>query len=137
MTDNKEVKIAIIVGVIMITICLLIFIFHKSSVSTNTVDIKVYKLYDIEGKKDEHEYRSCSVTTEQLLTINKEYKKIKSLKSENKTIGKSINGNYKIMSGEDFIAFDAKDNNYVYRGDIGAIFDYNSSLYEYVKEICG
>ena len=49
MQTNKELKIAIIVGVIMVTICILAFLYIKSERTANNnnlnqIDIKVYKV---------------------------------------------------------------------------------------------
>ncbi len=135
--ENKEIKIAIVVGIIMITVCILAFIITSSNKNnTKTLDIKVYKLYDIEGTEDEHEYRACKITTDDLVTINKEFKKIQKLPEDKKVLGRQINGNYKIIAAGTYIAFDAEEENYVYRNDISAIFEYNTSLYDYVKKIC-
>lgn len=136
MVENKEVKIAIVVGIIMITICLLAFIFYKSGESkTNTIDIKIFKLYDKEGTEDEHEYRECSLTTDERITINSEYRKASKLSDSKKTKGQ-IKGNYKIMSGENYIAFDGDDSNLVYRSDSKGLYSFDSSIYEYVKKVC-
>lgn len=139
MENNKEVKIAIIVGAIMLTICLLVFIFNRAEKQEVTnLDIKVYKLYELgDDSEEKYEYRECKVSTEDLVNINKEFKKIYNIAAEKKTTGKSIKGNYKIVSQNDFIAFDAGEENLVYRNDIPAIFEYDTSLYESVKNICG
>lgn len=136
MVENKEVKIAIIVGIVMLTICLLTFIFYKSSTSKpGTIDIKVYKLYDKEGTEDEHEYRECTLTTDDIVAINTEYRKASRL-SENDQAKGQINGNYKIVSGSDYIAFDGDDSNLVYRGSSKRLYNFDSSIYEYVKKVC-
>lgn len=138
MVENKEVKIAVIVGIIMITICLLVFIFYKSGnnkVKTNTIDIRIFKLYDKEGTENEHEYRECSVSTDDRITINTEYRKAIKLSDSNKTKGQ-IKGNYKIMSGNDFVAFDGDDSNLIYRSDSKGLYNFDSSIYEYVKKVC-
>lgn len=138
MENNNEVKIAIIVGAIMLTICLVVFIFNKAEKQEVTnLDIKVYKLYELNAEEEEYEYRECSVATDDLITINKEFKKIYNLSAEKKATGKTIKGNYKIISQNDFIAFDAGEENLVYRSDLPAIFQYDTSLYELVKNICG
>lgn len=137
MAENKEIKIALVVGIIMITICILTFIIVSSNKKeVGSLDVKVYRLYEKEGTENEHVYRECSIATEDLLTINREFKKIQKLDANEKVMGKQITGNYKIIANGTFIAFDADENNYVYRSDISAIFDYKSSLYKEVKELC-
>ncbi len=137
MVENKEIRIAIIVGIIMITICILAFIFANAKTpKTQNIDIKVYKLYDKEGTENEHEYRPCSVKTDDISSINVEYRKIMKLSEDSRTKGQ-INGDYKIISGDNYIAFDIDEENpKVYRGDTSGLYSYNSSLYEYVKKIC-
>lgn len=136
MENNKEVKIAIIVGAIMLTVCLIVFIFYQAAKEeTINVDLKVYKLYELDGE-EEYEYRQCDITTEDLISINNDYKKILNLNENDKLIGKQIKGNYKIVSGNEYIAFDADENNLVYRSDLPAIFKYDTSLYETVSNLC-
>lgn len=138
MENNKEVKIAIIVAVIMLTICLIIFIFHNAQKEeVINLDLKVYKLYELGGEdKEDYEYRPCNISTEDLVSINNDFKKIFNLNEDNKEKGKQIKGNYKIVSGENFIAFDAGEENLVYRSDLPAIFKYDTTLYENVAKLC-
>lgn len=136
MIENREVKIAIIVGIIMITVCLLAFIFSKSNNTTpELLDIKVYKLFNKEGSEDEHEYRACKINVDDIKAIQSEYNKIMRLSESKKTKGQ-INGDYKIMVEDKYIAFDADESNNVYRGDTSALYNYNSTIYEYVKKVC-
>ena len=103
MESNKEVKIAIIVGIIMITICLVIFIFYRAEANVETLNLKVYKLYDIEGTEDEHEYRECSATADEIVMLSKEYKRTQNLTENKQVTGKQINGNYRLGNSEYFI----------------------------------
>lgn len=137
MIENKEVKIAIVVSIIMVTICLLAFIFTKSSrPKNNTIDFKVYKLYDKLGTIDEHEYRACKITTDDLITIRNEYRKAEKLDETSKVSGKQITGKYKIIYEDTYIAFDAEEEPLIYRSDVNALFKFDSDLYEYIKTIC-
>lgn len=138
MQNNKEVKIAIAVAIIMITFCLIVFLFNKADKQEVTnLDLKVYKLYELDDdSEEEYEYRQCSISTEDLITINKEAKRIFNLDEDKKTIGKSIKGNYKIIIDDKYIAFDADDKDLVYRSDLPAIFEFDSTLYKTVKELC-
>ncbi len=134
MTNNKEIKIAIVVGAIMLTICFVIVVSNMSTKKSNqtATEIKVYKHYDDGETK---EYRECTVTTDELVNINNEFNSIKLLDDEDKFPGTSINGTYRITKNDDFIAFDG-DNNLVYRGDTQALYLYKSDIYEYVANIC-
>lgn len=134
MTNNKEIKIAIAVGVIMLTICFVIVVSGASTKKAiqNASEIKVYKHYN-DGEKQE--YHECNITTNDLVNINNEYNSILQLDEEDKYPGASINGTYRITKGTSFIAFDGTDN-LVYRGDTEAIYIYQTDLYEYVANLC-
>ena len=136
MEANKEVKIAIIVGILMITICLIIFIFYRAEANVETLNLKVYKLYDIEGTEDEHEYRECNTTADDIIMLSKEYKRSQNLTENKQVIGKQINGNYKVIYDDEYIAFDANGTNYIYRSDTERLYNFNSKIYDYVTEIC-
>ena len=131
---NKEVKIAIIVGVIMITICLVAFIINKNNNKVENINLEIYKSYQLDTGT---EYIRCNVTTDELIKINKEYKKAVKLKEENKLVGKQITGTYMVRDGNNFIAFD-DDSKLVYvsANGIQAIFEWNSSIYEIVSGTC-
>lgn len=137
MENNKELKVAIIVGVIMITACLLAFIFVKSerkaSINNqNQIDIKVYKV-----NEEDKIYEQCPITTDTLIQINSEFKSAYRLSDSSRVIGKSITGKYKVISGNNYIAFDAKENeNYIYRGDTKYLYEYDSNLYNIVEKAC-
>lgn len=137
---NTEVKAAIIVAIIMVTAILIAIIFTKEETATNTIDLHVYKLYDVEGSKDQHVYRECSMTTDDLIKLYSEYRKITKLSDTYRRSGETINGDYKIVSGNEFIAFDSPENsensNKVYRSDNTAIYMYNSNIYKLAEDLC-
>lgn len=134
METNREIKIAIIVGAIMLTLCLVIFIFTKSDVEVEDMNLKVYKLYQKEDGEG-NEYRQCKIPTDELMSIYKQYKRAVNLK-EDKQITGQINGNYKLISGENYIAFDAEQFDYIYRSDTGRLYTFSSTIYDLVKEAC-
>lgn len=131
---NKEVKIAVIVGVIMITICIVAFLINKNSTKIENIDLEIYKSYQLDTGT---EYIRCNVTTDELISINKEYKKALKLKEANKSVGKQITGTYMVKSGDNFIAFD-DDSKLVYvsANGIQAIFEWDSTIYETVSQTC-
>ena len=132
MQTNKELKIALIVGMIMITICAVVFIFYKSDSNSNEIDIKVYKV-----NEEEKVYEPCVVPQEKAMQIFAEYKSATRLSENNRVVGKKITGKYKVMSGNDYIAFDGeKEKDYVFRGDTQYMYEYKTTLYDIVKEIC-
>ena len=135
MKANNEIKIAIGVGVIMLTAILIAIIYSKQEVATNSIDLKIYKLYEVEGKKDQHVYRECHVTTDDVIELYKEYRKIAKLSKDDIVKGEGITGNYKIINGDDYIAFDGNSNR-VYRSDSASLYAFNSSIYKDVVELC-
>ena len=137
MQEKKEIKIAIIVGAIMITICLIAFIFQKSSTEDiEKLDLKIYKLYEVEGSEDEHVYKQCNASTDDLLAMNKEFKKIMNLSTSRQVKGKSIMGSYKVISNDKYIAFDNAKDNLAFRGDTMSMYEVSSTIYEKVIELC-
>lgn len=135
MKTNNEIKIAIAVGVIMITAILIAIIYSKQEAATNSIDLKILKLYEVEGSKDQHVYRECHVTTDDVINLYKEYRKIEKLTNSNKVTGERITGNYKVIKGDEYIAFDGGTNR-VYKSDSKAIYMFDSSIYKDVVELC-
>ncbi len=135
MENNKEVKIAIIVGIIMITIGLIIFMISKSENTVNELDLKVYRNFTV---KDGREYRECTLTTDDIIEIRREYRKITKLDESSKLTGQSITGVYMVKDGENYIAFDADESNKVYVKANGkeAIYKVESTIYEKVYNLC-
>ena len=134
MKNNKEIKIAIIVAMIMITVCFIIIISNNASKNSRQTanEIKIYKHYDDGTTKEYHE---CKATTDDLAIINEEFRKIMLLDDEDKHPGSTINGTYRVSKGNNYIAFDGNDY-FVYRGDTQAIYIYKSNLYDKVTELC-
>lgn len=137
MQTNKELKIAIIVGIIMVTICILAFLYVKSERNANTnkynqIDIQVYKVNE-EAKT----YVQCHITTDTLIQINSEFNSAYRLKESSRVVGKSITGTYRVQSGDKWIAFDLnEEEKYVYRGDTKYLYEFNSNLYDIVAKAC-
>ena len=75
MTNNREIKIAVVVAAIMLTVCFVIVVSNVSSKNSaqETSEIKVYKHYDDGETK---EYRECKITTDDLIEINSEFSNI-------------------------------------------------------------
>ncbi|MBQ4030978.1 MAG: hypothetical protein II625_04415 [Bacilli bacterium] len=138
METNREVKIAIIVGLIMVTACIVAFIIAKNKNNPNvTLDVHIYK-HVVTGEDGSGKYFECSIPTDSLLDINNDFKRIMNLKDSNKVreLSANIEGTYKIASGSNFIAFDADGKNYVYRSDSTAIYSYSTETYKKVAELC-
>ena len=130
MKTKNELKIAAVVGTLMLIICLVMVLLNTSS--QETIDIKVYKV-----NEEDKIYEQCPITTDTLIQINSEFKSAYRLSDSSRVIGKSITGKYKVISGNNYIAFDAKENeNYIYRGDTKYLYEYDSNLYNIVEKAC-
>lgn len=135
MQTNRELKIAIIVGIIMITLCLILFIFNKSDSNLETIDIHIYK-----ANQEEQVYEECTGTlsTDEIIVINSTVKSAHRLSESDRVIGGKITGLYKITAGENYaIMFDGEtDKNIIYREDTQYLYNFESSIFETVKKVC-
>lgn len=131
MRTNKELKIAAIVGAIMIIICILMISIFSNDY--DKADIAVYKNMEINGQRG---YVPCTVPETVLKEIYVEFKKTKALDEDDLVDQDRINGDYKIISGEKFIAFDKESNNTVYISEENKLYTFESSIYENVINTC-
>lgn len=136
MKTKKEVSIAIAVAVLMILICVVIYLVQTNSKTINELNIKVYKLYEVEDGDTEHVYKECRVSTEDQLTLKKEFKRATSISESKAVIGQSINGSYKIVIDDNYIAFDNAEDKLVFDGNKNKLFNLSSSMYEIVINSC-
>ena len=140
MKKNNEVKWAIGIGLIMVTICLVAIMISKSdSNKAEDINIKVYKLNQTAEKMEDYYYEECKIATDELVRINKEYKKTYKLEDKDKITGAKIVGEYKIMQGNNYIAFDKSDKKSypLYKSDKSALYEFESNLNELVQKACG
>lgn len=131
MRTNKELKIAAVVGALMIVICLIVVLVNTSP--NTKADIKVYKNVEIEGQRG---YLECSVPESILGEINTEFNKAKNLTTTDLAESHQIQGTYKIVSGKESIAFDDDDKNEIYDIDNKKLYSFKSTIYELVTTVC-
>lgn len=139
MENNKEVKIAIIVGIIMITICLIAFITTKSQNKVNTIDVKIFKLFESEDENGEtkYQYRECDINnTDIQIDIYKETAKALKLSEDKIVVGKQIKGEYKVEYNGKMVAFDKDAKKTIYLGETKKLYNFDSNLYETVVNVC-
>lgn len=136
MKIKREVFIAIVVGCIMIITCVLVIAGQRNV--SKPVSIKVYKLYETtnEQKETSYYYSECSLNTDDLLKIKKEFKRSLALNDSKIINGKTIKGSYKVMMDDQFVAFDNKDDNLIYNGSKNKIYNFTSGMYEIVVNTC-
>ena len=138
METNREIKVAIIIGLIMITGCIVAFIISKNNNNPEiTLDLKIYKhLGDTDNNTGK--YYECIIATDELQSINNDFKRIMNLKDGSKvrSLDANIDGTYKIVSGTNFIAFDANGSSYVYRSDTTGVYNYPTEMYANIASSC-
>lgn len=134
MKTKREVYVAIGVAIFMILLCFFLY-FFTSKKETNVLDIKVYKLNTLEDES--YEYRECFIGTDVKLDIDKLFKNVTKLSDNKQLSGVGINGDYKIVSGDRYLAFDGNNDGKVYDGERNKVFTYSSDLYEKIVTYCG
>ena len=134
MDTKKQINIAICVFCIMVLICVIVYITQTRNNKGEDLTIVVYK-YD----EATQAYYPCGLSTEDALTIKKEIQKVKLLTEKNQSEKTQINGNYKIMYGEndnEFVAFDNNEDNILYSGKQTRIYNFTSKMYNIAINTC-
>ena len=132
MSTNKELKIAAIVGGIMIIVCLLLVAIFQNK---NEVNIEVHKHVAVE--EDGHGYwDNCDVPSSILQEINTEYKKAIAIKDLTKEVSGTIEGNYRIILDDQMIVFDNKTDKVFYNSKTNKLYTFDSTMYELVINSC-
>ena len=139
MKKHNEVKWAIAIGAIMLTICFLAFSYSRNAENkAKSLDYKIYKLQKNGNDYKDYTYSECRISTDNLITVDKEFNKAFKLDDKSKVTGTKILGEYKIVSGSLFIAFDvSEDQKVIYRSDSANLYEFNSNLYQLVSKLCG
>lgn len=118
----------------MVLICVIVYITQTREENVEDLNIVVYK-YDEETET----YYPCGLSTEDALTIKKEIQKAKLLTEKEQAEATQINGNYKIMYGEndnDFVAFDNDEDNILYVGKQARLYSFSSKMYNIAINTC-
>ena len=136
MENHKEVKIAIVLGAIMLTIFIVIMIIYNSNQKDALeADIRVFKHYNTTGDT-KGEYYECKISSEDATHIYNEFKRAKLLTDKDKVPGQTITGTYKIVNGSEYLAFD-DDSSFIFKGDTQTLYAFSSDVYNYVIKLCG
>ena len=128
---NREIKIALGVGIIMLGICLVIVLIQNRKEEEKNIVVNAYKL-----NENENGYVSCSISTEDAIKVNKEFKRALALRDNNALNGKSINGNYKVVINDQFIAFDNDTDNMIYIDKDNKLYNFSSDMYKIIIDTC-
>ena len=136
MKDNKEIKIAAVVGAFMLIFCVVMIQYASNNSEVPEEEIlknsfMVYKNTTVDGKRA---YTPCTVPASDLNEIQAEYQKIINA-TENSTAS-NITGTYRVGTENDFIAFDEDNNNNVFIKSKNKLYNIESTLYEKVINLC-
>ena len=131
MRTNKELKIALIVGAVMVIFCVVMVLLNTSS--NESIDLQVYKNTEVNGQRG---YVQCEVPATILEEINVEFKKARNLNSSHLAQSRQIQGTYKIISGDHSVAFDDDKKNEIYNIDEKKLYSFESTIYTLVTSVC-
>lgn len=135
MKDNKEIKIAAIVGAFMLIFCIVMIVYASNNSSVEEEQLKntfmVYKNTTIDGKRA---YIPCTVPVADLNEIQEEYQKV--IAATDKSTVSNITGTYRVGTEDDFIAFDEEHNNNVFIKSKNKLYNIESTLYDKVINLC-
>ena len=134
---QNQIMLVVAIGFIVMTISIALAYSSKVKPNVNALDIKVYKSHLDDRYESGHVYRECSVATDVLRSLVNEFNKSYQLTEENRVPNKQINGTYKLIYNDKFIAFDNADDNIVYLGSNDALYAFESTMYQKVIEYCG
>ena len=71
------------------------------------------------------------------LKVRNDFNKIVKLTDQNLLNGKKINGDYKVIVEDKFIAFDKEHDNSVYIEEYNGIYEFKGNIYDIVIKNCG
>ena len=135
--DNKNVILGSVAILFVVLFALILFApkgKEAQAIKVDTSKIKVYKHIEKTEKEDGY-YSQCKLDTDELVLVNKEFERAYSLTEENITNKKSINGDYKVVVDDKFLAFD-KDSDVIYVGEKNKIYSFESKIYDIIDKAC-
>ena len=132
---NREIKIALGVGILMLAICLIIVLVQNKKEEEKNIKVEVYKLKAAEAD-EQRTYTACSISTEDAIKVNKEFKRALALRDNNSVTGKSITGNYKVIIDNQYIAFDNDSDKIIYSNKDNKLYKFSSDIYDIIINTC-
>ena len=135
--DNKNVILGSVAILFVVLFALVLFApkgNEAQAVKVDTSKIKVYKHIEKTEKEDGY-YSQCKLATDDTITVNREFEKAYSLTDENISNKKSINGDYKVVVDDKFLAFD-KDSDVIYVGEKNKLYTFESKMYDIIAKAC-
>ena len=70
------------------------------------------------------------------MSIKKEFKRVTSISESKAVAGKTIEGSYKVVIDDNYIAFDNTEDKLVYNGNKNMLFNISTSIYKTVIDAC-
>lgn len=136
MKQNQMILMGAIAFVIVVG-ALAVAYANKVKPDTKALDIKVYKSHIDDSYESGHVYRECNIDSGVLAELVQEFNKSYKLSDSQMVSNKSINGTYKLIYNNKFVAFDNADDNIIYLGSKDALYTFKSSIYQKVIDYCG
>lgn len=137
--DNKNLIIGSIAIIVVTLFALVLFLPKNKNISSSSNisldDVAVYR--HIEKTADTAGYyEPCSLSTEDLVKVRNEFAKIYDVRDSDVVYEQTINGDYKVVVGDEYIAFDKNNNGVMYLGTVNALFKVDSTMYDIVIKSC-
>ena len=137
--DNKNLIIGSIAIIVVTLFALVIFLPKDKNVSTASNikldEVEVFKHVEKTSDADGY-YSPCSLSTEDLVKVRNEFDKIYDVRDSDVVYEQRINGDYKVVVGDEYVAFDKNNNGIMYLGTINALFKVDSTMYDIVIKSC-
>ncbi len=137
MNDNKNLILGSIAIIVVVIVAVVLFLpkGDANNVKTSIVDVNIYIHHD-KTEDTEGYYSKCKVSTEDLVKIRNAYEERKNFTEDNRVTSMSINGDYKVIVGNNYMAFDKESNNIVYDSEYNSLFEFKSNIYDLVIKAC-
>ena len=135
LNTHNELIIAGVVVLIMVAVIIFVVGVNNSKKDKNTNDLKVYVFKPNPGSKYEGVYNECNLTDSEYNIIYNAYMDARKLDGASRIPDHEFTGNYKIINGDEFIAFDG-DEDYFYSSRLNILLSFKSDLYKTVIEAC-
>ncbi len=136
--DNKNVILGSI-AIITVVIFALILLFPKGKEAyAEKIDVSKVKVYKHIEKTDDKDgyYTLCNLDTEDVVKVNNFYKNVSKLDDDRIQSNGRINGDYKIVIDDNFIAFDKDNSNVLFNSAKNKLYYYESTIYDIVIKSC-
>ena len=138
MEDNKNLILGSIAIIVVVLVALILFLPKdgRNEAKTEIDNVKVYIHHEKTEDKEGY-YSECKLSTEDLVKVRNDYDKMHLISMDNLVTNKSINGDYKVVVDDSFIAFDKEHDNTFYLSGNDSLYTYKSDIYDLIIKDCG